>query len=296
MTVAHDFAHNTSVRRSWLTYLATVLAVVTLRAQASPALPEVLAKLNAYLKAYGQQYSASIATEHYTQISGFTNDPLHKETILDSDFGIVHVPGDAQWLGFRDVYRVDGKAVQDRNDRLARLFSDASGLSMTQATRIVADGARFNIGTVRRNINNPALVFRLLDPFNEFRLRFSKLDEETQGGVRLWVIRFFEQYTPTLVRTSQGDDEPAEGRIWVDPASGCLHRADITIRSTAPAMRSFRASLSVIFQEDARLRLWVPAKMTERYEASDIDYMAGEATYADYRQFGVKTDEQFLAR
>jgi hypothetical protein len=276
--------------------LATVLAVAALGAQASPDLPEVLARLRAYLRAYGEQYSATIATERYRQISGFTNDPLHRETVLDSDFGIIRVPGEALWLGFRNVYRVDGTAVQDRNDRLAQLFSDASDASMSQATRIMAEGARFNIGPVQRNINNPALVLRLLDPSNEFRLRFSKVDEEAQDGVHVWVIRFEEQHTPTLVRTSQGEDEPAEGRVWVDPASGRLHRADITIRSTAPAMRSFRASLSVIFQEDARLHLWVPAKMTERYEAADIDYVGGEATYADYRQFGVKTEEHFLAR
>jgi hypothetical protein len=276
--------------------LSPPLMVTAVDAQAPPTLAVVLSRLHAYLVEYGEEYSATIATERYRQTSGRANDPLHREALLESDFGIIRVPGDAQWLGFRDVYRVDGKAVQDRNDRLARLFSDASGVSMSQATRIMADGARFNIGPVRRNINNPALVLRLLDPFNEFRLRFSKTDEETQDGVHLWVIRFDEQYTPTRVRTSQGEDEPAEGRVWVDPASGRLHRADITIRSTAAAMRSFRASLSVIFQEDARLHLWVPAKMTERYEAAEFDEVGGEATYSDYRQFGVKTEEQFLAR
>ena len=91
----------------------------------------------------------------------------------------------------------------------------------------------------------------------------------------------------------QGEDEPAEGRIWVDPGSGRLHRADISVRSTAPDMKSFRARLSVVFREDARLRLWVPARMTERYEAFDIDEMTGEATYSDYRHFNVDAKEDF---
>ena len=79
----------------------------------------------------------------------------------------------------------------------------------------------------------------------------------------------------------------------MDPLTGRLHRADITIRSTAAGRSSFRANLNVVFQEDARLHLWVPAKMTERYEAADIDFVGGEATYSGYRQFGVKTQENF---
>ena len=164
---------------------ALVQPVPAAQTETPPTLPDVLARLSAYLRTYGEQYSATIATERYTQTTGFRNDPLFKQTVLESDFGIVRVPGEARWLGFRDVYRVDGKAVQDRSDRLARLFGDASGISVSQGDRIMADGARFNIGPVRRNINNPALVFRLLDPSNEFRLRYGKADEDTQGGVHL---------------------------------------------------------------------------------------------------------------
>jgi hypothetical protein len=283
------------MRRLQITLVAVLALEYSLRAQGNLSLTDVLRHMHAYLAVYGEQYSATIATEHYRQTSGLSNDPLYKEALLESDFGIVRVPGVGQWIGLRDVYRVNGTAVADRQDRLAKLFANPLDVAIAQADRIIDESARFNIGQVRRTINNPALVLKLLDPANEFRLRFSKGGEEPRGAVRLWVLNFFEQSVPTLIRSSRGDDEPSEGRLWVDPVSGRLHRADITFRNSAPGMRSFRASLSLTFQEDLRLHMWVPAKMVERYESANIDFVGGEATYSDYRQFGVKTEETFSA-
>jgi hypothetical protein len=281
------------LRRLPLALLTALLTAGSLRAQSAPALADVLAHMKRYLAAYGEQYSATIATERYHQTSGFPNDPLYREALLESEFGIVRVPGVGNWIGLRDVYRVDGTAVTDRQDRLAKLFANPQEAAGTQADRIVEESARFNIGQVRRTINNPAIVLKLLDPGNEFRLRFNKSGEDNLDGVHVWVLHFFEQSLPTLIRSSRGENEPSEGRLWVEPASGRLHRADITFRNAAPGMGSFRASLNVTFQEDQRLHIWVPAKMVERYESSNIDYVGGEATYTDYRRFGVNTEENF---
>ena len=280
-------------RRLQLVGLAVALLLGPVARAQAPALPEVMARLKAYLSSYGEQYAATVATERYRQTSGRLNTVFFHEAQLESDFGIVRVPGQGQWVGFRDVYRVDGRAVQDRSDRLAELFSESFYQGRSRAARIAEESARFNIGSVLRTINNPALALKLLDPDNQFRHTFSKVDEETEAGVRLWVIQFTETVSPTLVSTTEGDDEPSEGRIWVDPVSGRLHRADVSFRSTAADMKSFRARLSVVFREDARLHLWVPVKMTERYEGSDIDEMTGEATYSDYRQFNVDAKEDF---
>jgi hypothetical protein len=281
------------MRRFQLALVTALALECPVSAQGALSLADVLGHMKAYLAAYGERYSATIAIERYRQTSGLPNDPLYKQAMLESEFGIVRVPGVGQWIGLRDVYRVDGMAVADRRDRLAKLFANPEDAASTQADRIIDESTRFNIGQVRRTINNPAIVLKLLDPVNEFRLRFSKGGEETQGGYRLWVINFVEQTIPTLIRSSQGDDEPSRGRLWVEPVSGRLHRADIDFRNSAPGMRSFRASLSLTFQEDLRLHMWLPAKMVERYESSNIDFVGGEASYTDYRRFGVKTDETF---
>lgn len=280
-------------RRLGIVALAAALLQGSVARAQAPDLPEVLARLKAYLSSYAEQYSATVATERYRQTSGRFNTVFFRQANLESEFGIVRVPGQGQWVGFRDVYRVDGRAVQDRSDRLAGLFSESFYTVRSRAARIAEESTRFNIGPVLRTINNPALVLKFLDPDNQFRHTFAKADEDTEAGLRLWVIQFTETYSPTLVSTAQGDDEPGEGRIWVDPASGRLHRADVSFRSPAADTKSFRARLSVTFREDARLHLWVPAKMTERYDGSDFDAMTGEATYSDYRRFNVDAKEDF---
>ena len=279
-------------RRLGMIVLAAALASAPIARAQALALADVLARLRAYSAAYGEQYSATVATERYKQTSGRSTF-LYRETLLESDFGIVRVPGEDRWYGFRDVYRVDGKVVQDRGDRLGRLFSEAFDTSRQQAKKIAEESTRFNIGPVLRTINNPALVLEILNPANDFRLSFSKADEDVQDGTRLWVIQFKENYFPTLVQTSEGGDEPSEGRIWVDPLLGRLHRADVSFRSLDVRRRSFRARLSVIFREDTKLGMWVPSKMTERYDGSDIEEVTGDATYTDYRRFGVETREDF---
>jgi hypothetical protein len=282
-------------RRIYVASVTALLIAVAAHAQAPPNLTEVIVRLRAYLSAYGEQYSATVATERYKQTSGYSNDPVfYNEATLESDFGIVHVPGVGQWLGFRDVFRVSGRTVQDRSDRLAKLFADPSATSITQAMKIVEESTRFNIGNVRRTINDPSLVLELLDPSHEFQFGFSKAGEDTQDGVHLWVLSFEEQVSPTIVKDLKGNDEPATGRVWVDPETGRLHRADIIIKNLVTGIGALRASLSVTYQEDPHLHLWVPAKMTERYEGPGIDRLEGEATYTGYRQFGVKTEEQFV--
>ena len=90
-------------------------------AQTPPSLDEVVARLAAYMRAYAQDYAATIAAEHYSQFAG------RRTTILDSEFGIVRLPGNGVlWLGLRDVVRVDGKPVPDRENRLAEVFGTAS--------------------------------------------------------------------------------------------------------------------------------------------------------------------------
>jgi hypothetical protein len=211
---------------------------------------------------------------------------------LDSDFGIVRLPGDPEWLGFRDVYSVDGRQVRDRNSRLEMLFSHSSRDVFEQAHRIADESARFNVGDVRRNINNPALVLELLDGRNQARFRFSKSGEGTVEKVRGWIIDFQEQARPSIVRTAEDKDVPVEGQAWVNPVTGCLLRVDLRLEDFSAD--SSHGSISVTFREDPRLHFWVPATLTEKYQPNKGAADAGTATYTSYRQFGVETHEEFV--
>lgn len=88
--------------------LLLVLATRALLAQ-DLTLNVVLTRLHQYLRDYAELLPATIAIERYNQRVG-----ARERVELESEFGIVRVPNNPQWLGFRDVMRVNGKAVESR--------------------------------------------------------------------------------------------------------------------------------------------------------------------------------------
>ncbi len=264
----------------------SVLSVSDLRAQEPLTLAVVLDRMRAYLTDYATRLPATLASEHYVQraYSGVTVT----QVTLDSDFGIVQVPGLRQWLGFRDVLKTNGKPVPDHERRLDDLFLHQPTDVLVQARRITEESARHNIGSVIRTINNPALALELLDGRNAHRMRFEKSGEDTRGNVRAWVIRFNETWRPTLVSSKDGMDAPSKGRAWIDPATGTLLRAETSVQAGALVS----CTIDLTFEPDPRLGFWVPARMNETYDGPRAGRVAsGTATYTNYRQFAVDTNE-----
>jgi hypothetical protein len=234
-----------------------------------------------------------IATEKYEQRAG--SGMRRQRRLLESDFGLIQVADDPEWLGFREVLSVDGKPVVNSAKRLAELFSRPSSMPVQQARRIAEESARFNIGPIFRTINDPTLVLELLDPRHVGHMRFSKHEEGTIHGLRVWVVRFQEVGRPTIIRTRRLDDNPAHGRVWVDPVTGRIHRVEATIQPESGTGR-FVGTIDVSFAYDERMGFAVPATMRERYtDANRAVVSSGEATYANYRRFTVDTAEE-LAR
>jgi len=250
-------------------------------------LASVLKQLAAYVDQYAERLPATIATEHYTQIAVVNRTST--ATTLESDFGIVRLPGIPEWLGFRDVLVVDGKPVPNREERLDALFRNMTTATSVQARRVAEESARYNIGPIQRTINNPALVLELLDARNARRMRFSKVGEDTIADRKVWVIHFKEVVHPTIVQASRRWDVPADGKAWVDPAEGTLLRVEAALQTQMPR-GNFTASLSLTFREEPKLGFWVPDRLTEEYRSSNLVPIAsGEANYSNYRQFTVDT-------
>jgi hypothetical protein len=263
-------------------------------AQADPSLDQVLARMHGYLNDYARHLPAMIATEKYEQRAG--TGMRRQRRLLESDFGLVQVPGDAEWLGFREVRSVNGKPVLDSASRLAELFASPSPVAVQQARRIAVESARFNIGPIFRTINDPTLVLELLDPRHAGRMHFTKQDETTIGGARAWVIRFQETQRPTIIRTRGLQDQPAHGRAWIDPQTGRIHRVEASIQP-ALGTGNFFGTIDVTFAHDARLGFAVPVKMSERYTNMNLDVVSsGEATYGNYRRFSVETEEKLTVK
>src|SRR4030095_6613963 len=101
-------------RRAFAASALILLVWVPAWPQSPPSFGDVMGRVAEYLKAYGREYSATVATERYEQADGA------RSVMLESEFGIMKLAGNAQWLGFRDVVSVDGKPVGDREVRLTR--------------------------------------------------------------------------------------------------------------------------------------------------------------------------------
>lgn len=275
---------------------AMVLALcAVLQAQATPpTLEDVLREMRAYIADYANRLPAMIATERYHQRAG--SGVRAQQRRLESEYGIIRVPGDLEWLGFREVISVDGKPVPDSARRLAALFANPSLLAMQQARRIAEESARYNIGPIFRTINDPAFVLELLDGRNGHRMRFSKGGEATIDGTRVWIVKFEEIVRPTIIRTRDRKDHPMQGRAWIEPVSGRVLRVEAAIQPGLDA-GNFIGTIDVTFEQDERMGFAVPAKMTEKYATRRLVVVSsGEATYSNYRKFTVDTEENVIVK
>lgn len=271
-------------------YLAPAALPAAMSAQTDPLLAQVLARMHAYLRDYAKHLPAMIATEKYEQRAG--SGVRRQRRMLESDFGLIQVPGDAEWLGFREVRTVNGHAVPDSARRLADLFANPSPVAVQQARRIAVESARFNIGPIFRTINDPTIVLELLDPRHAARMRFTKQGEETIRGRRTWVVKFQEVQSPTVIRTRDLQNQPANGRAWIEPDTGRILRVEATIQ---PAMGpgNLFGTIDVAFAHNEQLGYAVPVKMTERYTNMNLGVVSsGEAIYGNYRRFSVVTEEE----
>jgi len=268
-------------------------------AQHDSSLDLLLDRVSQYVWDYGRELSSVVSEETYTQeVRGDSNvgrvnvtingKPVPASTTksrqLVSDFLLVRPPGLDGWLPFRDVFEVDGKRVRDRQDRLVKLFlQSAPDVALESANEILRESARYNIGPIRRNLNLPTLALWFLEPESRHRFSFRRAGEETLAGRRVSVLDYSETSHPTIIKTSGGDDVPASGRLWVEPANGRILRT---------VLKASVATITVTYASREELPgLWLPVMMEEKYAAGNLA-ITGTATYARFRQFQVSTTEQ----
>lgn len=273
---------------------AVALFIVTAHTQSPPA-PELSALLErsaSYINLFVERFSGVVAEERYVQELPPPNPAVQlrmPRRELRSDFLLVKPADSVEWAPFRDVFEVDGRAVRDRTDRLARLFLDASvsgASAMQQAAEIAAESARFNIGNVR-TVNNPVVALALFQPALRSRFAYSLGNRDRGEGPSVWTVDFKETARPTVVRGPADSDVPAEGRYWIDAESGRVVRTEMTL--TDPAVT---ARVTTTFETDDRLGIAVPVEMEENYRlAANGRRVLGRARYSSFRQFAVTATE-----
>ena len=275
--------------RSAAAAISSVTAVVSIllssplaseqRGSPAVALSDLLLRTAEYVNKYEAQFAAVVSEEHYRQSEERMRAPALRRD-LKSDVLVINA-GQGGWIGFRDVFEVDGRAVRDHDQRLSRLFVDQSADTMTHARQIADESARYNLGGVKRNINVPTMALSYLRADYQSRSTFAMDGAAKIDSVATVVVSFAERHRPTVIRS--GDtDAPATGRFWIDPDTGRVVRSQIKL---APPHVS--ATIMVTYSPAPKLNLWVPVSMDETYLASSGEWITGDATYSNFRRFSV---------
>ena len=292
----------TSVILAWCAALVLTAPVSSLAQE--PSLTEVLARAADYVTDFRRQLSGIVAEESYEQrartsatntLRGFGFEEERRR--LRSDFLLVRLEGEDRYHEFRDVFEVNGRPVRDREERLTRLFLDNTASAATQIQGIVTESARYNIGDIHRTLNTPTLALLILHPAYQPRFRFARVaggspllpisPEHLPSEADVWVIEYQEIGPDTMIRGDNRKDLPAEGRFWIEPATGRVWLSELVIDDP-----QVRATVNVGYRQDPVIGHLVPVEMRERYrDRRDGSRVDGTATYSRFRRFKVEVHE-----
>jgi len=254
-----------------------------------------LAKLAAqYVASYQEQLTAIVADERYVQdvrvqIPAAPGAPRSRTTAGEVFFIFTAPRG---WMAIRDVQTVDGAPAPQR--------SNVREILGSLPARQVADqmrsyNARFNIGRVTRNINEPTLALLSLDETHRSRFHFStKKRQDVDGRPAVW-LAFQEREPPTLIRSIGGGVIYVKGEMLVEAANGRIWETRLNA-----TVDGINVELETEYRLDERLGLLLPVVFRERYEQGKMsadsrtkmpegpfEQIWCEATYSNFRRFEV---------
>lgn len=283
----------------------TLVAPLTEARNGDPSrgLPDLLARAAGYVSRYEQELGQVVAREDYTQRTSrlrsagspglllrraarsYRVDAEKRQLV--SDFLLIY--GAHGWQGFRDVLEVDGEQVRDREDRLQRLFLDQSADASAQWRRVLEESARYNIGSVHRDLNIPTFALLVLRPENMPRFVFGHDGSARVDGLATAIIHFEEERGPALVQTDDHAPVFLSGRFWVEPGSGRVVGSEIVVGDPDDP----NAKIEVTYRRGDDLELWLPYEMKELYRTPDREEIRTEARYSEFRRFEVSTEGDF---
>jgi VWFA-related protein len=192
-----------------------------------------------------------------------------------SDFLLVRYPGSQQdLLTFRDVIRVNGKDLPNRETRLTELFLQPRA-TIAERVNQIREASESHVPSTL----NPIFVLAFLqaDLQRRFELTMTDAGGDWPAGVK--AVTFVETARPTLLRGfPRGGDVPVRGTAWIEERTGRVLRSEARIGEGRSA-----PGVTTTFRFDESLNATVPVEMRTRNPD-------GVATYSNIRRFRVETE------
>jgi len=267
--------------------LLMILVCASAAGASAQRVDDLLLRAGRFVQDVSAALSGVVADESYEQqlFAQFVDSgikPRIGRRAMRSEALFMFLPVANQWMFVRNVLAVDGRPVPDSGERLDRLFKDSGIDAAAYLRQLQEENGRFDIGPVVRTFGDPTFALRYLDLDSQRRFSFSRAGTERLGGVRATRLIYRERRRPFVI-TVDGMDAQSSGTMWIDAAEGAVVRTDL--RVARPSGRGAIASITVDFQKDPRLGIWVPSRMSEQYNSVGGQTTIGTASYANFRRF-----------
>ena len=296
-------SHRNEVRpRSTITaILIAWLAAGPVDGHIAPDVGPLVERASAHVARFVAAGSVLLAREHYEQEAVTRSGAamrfpdsragaITERRTLESEVALVQLLADRIWLLARDIIVVDGRRLEERQRiRIPALNPTTSGDALDAFRTVAQQGARFNIGGVRRDLNVPTVALWFLSDGMRDHFEFRHAGAAEIDGVSCTVVRYVEGERPWLMH-AEGRPARVEGRFWIREDSGAVLRTELVLPSP-PHATPGRATIEVDYAFTAAVDAWTPREMRERYEvgARGANLVTGVARYTDYRRFSVDT-------
>jgi hypothetical protein len=234
------------------------------RAQAAsqPSLDQLLDRVAQYVMRFQDDFAIVISDEQYDQkgvvqeesarIRSRARRRIRSETVF------AWLLEQQSWLTARKVLSVDGAPVPDSEQRLDAVLGEIGPARNARLQRLRDEGARFNIGRIYRNFNDPTFVLQFLTPALQSRFVFTMLGVEKDS----WKVAFSERAIPTVIQTPTSKNLLSSGTVWIGRADAAIVRTQLVVKDPSA---STTAEIAVDYRFDPRLGIAVPVRMAEVY-------------------------------
>lgn len=263
-------------------------------------LDDVLTRSAQYVAGFRKQLSGIVAEEIYEQTvveisripQGYVRNPYRK---LKSDLLLIKAGGTDRYVELRDVFEIDAVPVHKEQGRLEALLRDGSQSADAKIGEIIQASAKYNIGSITRNVNTPLMALQFLDAANQSRFRFRHVPKSApvfgdpadraandtavfRVSTEMWTISYEERERPTIIRRPGGRDQPSKGRFWINPSDGSVLISELIVDGGGVL-----ATITVSYQSEPLMGFLVPVEMRETY-IRNPERISGHAKYGKFRQ------------
>ncbi|MGE5836929.1 MAG: hypothetical protein ACM4AI_20820 [Acidobacteriota bacterium] len=239
----------------------------------------IVASATRYVVDYETKFKFVVADEAYTQT---TYDGRGEQTgirRMSGEMFLTFIPADEAWMAVHDFAVVDGEPVPDREDLRALL---QKGETASVVRRVRERNARYNLGSIIRNVNEPTLPLLILEPKRVKGFSFNREEVLQTDGRTTVRLSYRERDRPTLVRNIRGGALFSRGELTVGAGTGRIERTIMEF-----SQNGITARLTTTYAHDEKVEMWVPVSFTERYESrgEDREVIVCEAAYTNFRKF-----------